>query len=231
VAVDESTDAQARRKKAAKTWEKCRPLRQGEQSPGAAYLIKRKIAVDKASSLRWSPRLATPNDDGELVKMPALVARIETWDGRFRGVQRVFLDRSGEKAALTGGAKKHQGDLGEGGVWSGNRQARRVLLTEGVEDALAAITALPSDTLETHAVVASAGAPRMVLDCENLTCINSTGRRANLIGARACRQADGKLTGYFGDIRQQCRPVMEMNGFLSVIDCQGTCEAALDALA
>ncbi|MDE0239300.1 MAG: hypothetical protein OXQ84_03740 [bacterium] len=116
-------------------------------------------------------------------------------------------------------------------MWFGNRQARRVLLTEGVEDALAAITALPSDTLETHAVVASAGAPRMVLDCENLTCINSTGRHTILIGTRACRQADGKLTGYIDDIRQQCRPVMKMSGFLSVIDCQETCEAVLDALA
>ncbi|MDE0239301.1 MAG: hypothetical protein OXQ84_03745 [bacterium] len=108
-AVDESTDAQARRKKEAKTWEKCRRLRQGEQSPRTLYLIKRKIAVDKASSLRWSPRPATPNENGELVKMPALVVRIETWDGRFRRVQRVFIDRGGEKAALTGGEKKAPG--------------------------------------------------------------------------------------------------------------------------
>ena len=159
--VEDGAGTQERRQRAAKTWERCRPLRQGEQSPGALYLIKRKIAVERASSLRWSPRLATPSDEGVLVKMPALVARIETWDGAFRGVQRVFLDRSGEKAALAGGPKKHQGDLSDGGVWFGNRQARRIVMTEGVEDALAAITALPSDALEGLAVVASGGGGRM----------------------------------------------------------------------
>ncbi len=153
--------AQARRGKAAATWNKCRSLPRGEQAPGVVYLLRRKIAVEKASSLRCSARLPTRNDAGELVRMPALVARIETWDGAFRGIQRIFLKNNGEKADLAGGAKKHQGALGEGGVWFGNRKAQRVVMTEGVEDALAAITALPPDALDTLAVVASAGAGRL----------------------------------------------------------------------
>lgn len=154
--------AKARRARAHKTWEKCRPLRSGEQSPGALYLVRRKIPVEVASSLRWSPELFTQNDAGNRVKAPALVARIETASGEFRGVQRIFLTRAGEKADLgKGGSKKGQGDLADGGVWFGNRQASRVVMTEGVEDALAAISVLPADTLENLAVVASTGGGRL----------------------------------------------------------------------
>ena len=159
---DVSGHVQERRAKAAATWEKCRPLRSGEQSPGAFYLLRRKISVEAASPLRWSPELTTLNDAGDFVKVPAVVARIETADGSFRGVQRIFLTGAGDKADLgKGGAKKAQGDLADGGVWFGNRQASRVVMTEGVEDALAAITALPPDALENLALVASTGAGRL----------------------------------------------------------------------
>ncbi len=154
--------AKARRAKAQRTWERCRPLRRGERSPGALYLVRREISVEAASALRWSPELMTQDDTGSAVMAPALVARIETAAGEFRGVQRIFLTGSGEKAALgKGGAKKAQGDLADGGVWFGNREASRVVMTEGVEDALAAITALPADALERVAVVASTGANRL----------------------------------------------------------------------
>ena len=73
------------------------------------------------------------------------------------------------------------------------------------------------------------GVPRIVLECEDLTYINSTGLRAVLIGAKTCRQAGGKLA--IAALGPQCRSVMEMSGFLSVIDYRDTCEAALDALA
>lgn len=73
------------------------------------------------------------------------------------------------------------------------------------------------------------GTPRIVLDCEGLTYINSTGLRAVLIGAKTCRQAGGKLA--IAALGPQCRSVMEMSGFLSVIDYRETREAALDALA
>ena len=154
--------AKVRRAKAARTWERCRPLRPGEQSPGALYLLRRRLPVEATSALRWSPSLITRNDAGETVKAPALVARIETAEGDFRGVQRIFLTRTGEKADLgKGGSKKGQGDLADGGVWFGNRQASRVVMTEGVEDALAAIAVLPADALENMAVVASTGGGRL----------------------------------------------------------------------
>ena len=70
--------------------------------------------------------------------------------------------------------------------------------------------------------------PRLVLECEDLSYINSTGLRAVLIGAKTCRQAGGKLA--IAALGPQCRSVMEMSGFLSVIDYRETREAALDAL-
>ena len=73
------------------------------------------------------------------------------------------------------------------------------------------------------------GTPRLVLECEELNYINSTGLRAVLIGAKTCRQAGGKLA--IAALGPQCRSVMEMSGFLSVIDYRETREAALDALA
>ncbi|MCY4608064.1 MAG: relaxase domain-containing protein [bacterium] len=154
------SDDRQRRAQAVKNWGRCRPLRSGERSAAAVYLLKRGIDPYKAPGLRWSPNLST-RDGGKFVKWPAVVAKIETWQGEFRGIQRVFLTRRGDKAPLSGGAKKHQGSLDDGGVWFGNRQARRIVMTEGVEDALAAITALPADALENLAVVASVGADRM----------------------------------------------------------------------
>ena len=73
------------------------------------------------------------------------------------------------------------------------------------------------------------GTTCLLMDCEGLTYINSTGLRAILIGAKACGHAGGKFG--VAALRPQCRSVMEMSGFLSVIDYWETCEAALDALA
>ena len=73
------------------------------------------------------------------------------------------------------------------------------------------------------------GTMDLVLDCGGLTYVNSTGLRAVLIGAKACRQAGGTLA--IAALSPQCRSVFEMSGFLSVIDYRETREAALDALA
>ena len=73
------------------------------------------------------------------------------------------------------------------------------------------------------------GIPCLVLDCEDLSYINSTGLRAVLIGAKTCRQAGGKLA--IAALAPQCRSVMEMSGFLSVLDYRKTCEAAVAAIA
>ena len=91
---------------------------------------------------------------------PALLAKVETHDGTFEGIQRVFLTKEGDKAPIDS-AKKHLGHLQQGGVWFGNRTATRIAMTEGVEDALAAIQALPPGSLENLAVVATVGGGRM----------------------------------------------------------------------
>ena len=73
------------------------------------------------------------------------------------------------------------------------------------------------------------GAVRMVLDCTDMSYVNSAGLRALLIGTRACRQEGGTFA--IAALAPQCRSVLEMSGFLSVIDYRETREAALAALA
>lgn len=73
------------------------------------------------------------------------------------------------------------------------------------------------------------GDARVVLDCTDVSYVNSTGLRALLIGAKECRQAGGTLV--IAALASQCRSVMEMSGFLTVIDYRETPEAALAALA
>ena len=73
------------------------------------------------------------------------------------------------------------------------------------------------------------GAVRIMLDCAGMSYVNSAGLRALLIGTRACRQEGGKFV--IAALAPQCRSVVEMSGFLSVIDYRETREAALAALA
>ena len=69
----------------------------------------------------------------------------------------------------------------------------------------------------------------VVLDCERVGYINSTGLRTLLTCARTCRREGGKLV--LAALRPECRSVVSMSGFLSFIDCRETPEAALAALA
>ena len=72
------------------------------------------------------------------------------------------------------------------------------------------------------------GTVGMVLDCTRMTYISSAGLRSLLIGAKACRQQGGKLV--VAGLSPQCRSVVEMSGFLSVIDYRATRKAAIAAL-
>ena len=69
----------------------------------------------------------------------------------------------------------------------------------------------------------------VVLDCARMTYLGSGGLRALLVGARKCRKRGGKLV--IAALRSECRLVLGMSGFLSVVDCHETCEAALAALS
>ena len=68
---------------------------------------------------------------------------------------------------------------------------------------------------------------QLLLDCARMTYISSAGLRAVLAGARSCQQAGGKLT--LCALQETCRTVFEISGFLTMIDCHDTRDAALDA--
>ncbi len=73
------------------------------------------------------------------------------------------------------------------------------------------------------------GTVRLVLDCERMSYVSSAGLRSLLIGAKACRQEGGALV--VAALTPQCRSVIAMSGFLSIIDYRETCEAAIAASA
>ena len=76
------------------------------------------------------------------------------------------------------------------------------------------------------AAIVERGCIRVVLDCAGMSYVNSTGLRALLLSARACHKPGGKLV--IAALRPECRSVVGMSGFLSIID---NCETGEDALA
>ena len=79
------------------------------------------------------------------------------------------------------------------------------------------------------AAIVERGDVRVVLDCEGMEYVSSAGLRVLLIGARKCQQGGGKLA--LASLKPECRSVLEMSGFLSIIDCHESSEAALAAVA
>lgn len=71
------------------------------------------------------------------------------------------------------------------------------------------------------------GSGRVVLDCPGMSYISSVGLRVLLIGAKVCQQEGAKLA--IAALSPNCRSVVEMSGFLSVIDYYETRDAALEA--
>ena len=69
----------------------------------------------------------------------------------------------------------------------------------------------------------------LVLDCLRMTYVNSYGLRAMLLCAKSCQQEGGKFV--VAGLAPQCRSVMDMSGFLSVMDYHETSEAAVAALS
>lgn len=65
----------------------------------------------------------------------------------------------------------------------------------------------------------------LVLDCARMDYVNSSGLRALLLCAKACRQKAGKLA--IAGLSPECRSVVDMSGFLSVIEYHETSEAAV----
>ena len=79
------------------------------------------------------------------------------------------------------------------------------------------------------AAIVERGDVRVVLECGQMAYVSSAGLRVLLISARKCQQGDGKLA--IAALQPECRSVMEMSGFLSIIECHETNEAALAAVA
>ena len=84
------------------------------------------------------------------------------------------------------------------------------------------------------ASIVERGDVRVVLECGqgwswSMGYVSSAGLRVLLIGARNCQQGGGKLA--IAALKPECRSVLEMSGFLSIIGCHETSEAALAAVA
>ena len=80
---------------------------------------------------------------------------------------------------------------------------------------------------ERLAGIAARGDFRVLLDCGRMTYISSAGLRTVLIGARECQRNGGKLT--LCGLQPACRRVMELGGFLDMIDSHATRGEALAA--
>ena len=89
-------------------------------------------------------------------------------------------------------------------------------------------TSAPDLEARVSAIV-DCGDVRVVLDCSQMSYVSSAGLRALLISARKCQQGSGKLA--LAALQPECRSVLEMSGFLSIIECHETSEAALAAVA
>ena len=72
------------------------------------------------------------------------------------------------------------------------------------------------------------GSARVVLDCEGMGYVDSSGMRALLVSAKLCSEKGGRLV--LAALPPECRSVIDMGGFTSVIDYFETREAALTAL-
>ena len=89
---------------------------------------------------------------------------------------------------------------------------------------------LSAPDLETRvSAIVERGDVRMVLDCGKMSYVSSAGLRVLLVSARKCQQGGGKMV--IAALQPEGRSVMEMSGFLSIIECHETSEAALAAFA
>lgn len=77
------------------------------------------------------------------------------------------------------------------------------------------------------AAIVDRGDAQVVLDCGKLDYISSAGLRSVLVGARKCQQGGGNMA--VCALQPACRSVMEVSGFLSILDCYDTLEAAVAA--
>ncbi len=71
------------------------------------------------------------------------------------------------------------------------------------------------------------GDHRVLLDCANMDYISSAGLRVVLVSAKKCQQQGGKLS--VCALQPSCKSVMEVSGFLNMLEYHDTRDAALAA--
>ncbi len=130
-------------------------------NPAGRYLASRGLAIEDAGAggLRFRPDVWV-QVDGEKCELPALLAPIRALDGTLEGLQRIFLTGDGRKAPI-GDPKRTSGRLFSGAVRWPAGAARHLVLTEGVEDALAIAGALGAGGRRDIAVAAAISAGRV----------------------------------------------------------------------
>ena len=69
------------------------------------------------------------------------------------------------------------------------------------------------------------GDHRVLLDCENMEYISSAGLRVVLVSAKKCQNEGGKLA--VCALQPSCKSVMEVSGFLNMLEYHDTRDAAL----
>ena len=72
--------------------------------------------------------------------------------------------------------------------------------------------------------IVSRGERNVLLDCAGMEYISSAGLRALLLCARKCQGAGGKLA--ICTLQNNCEAVMKESGFISIIDCYDSRNAA-----
>lgn len=124
-------DRAARIERAAAIWDGASPIEQ--DTPAAKYLKLRRIShVMRSPALRW--RRDTPHPSGG--RRIALLAAITSHDGKFSGLQRIFLKPDGSKADC----EPTKASLGviAGGAVRLQECSTELVIGEGIETAAAA---------------------------------------------------------------------------------------------
>lgn len=116
----------------------------------SAYLLGRNIKRF-GPALRFHPTVFVrpgPDDESDLEKHPALLAKITDNSGTFTGCARTFLDSSTKGTAQFENPKRVLGQLHGNAIRFGKGQYRDDLIVgEGLENVLSVGTALPEDDL------------------------------------------------------------------------------------
>src|SRR5205823_948740 len=103
--------------------------------PVAVYLANRGITIAPPSSLRWAPSLRRLDGGSG----PAMVARIDSIDGQLIGVARTWF--AGEEGGIWRRDIRAMLGRASGGAVRLAPAADMLLISEGVETAMAAMTA------------------------------------------------------------------------------------------